>query len=171
LSARASAFSESERAIPPGVTRGGDGVGTLITRFCHPPQRLVFGIKGFECSTPLVVPPLVESTGHRPLQPVDLGFQSGVPGDLPPPLQPVLQAYLILNASWYWGPWVVTRATLGSRCCKSLQNGAGEVLNAHVDCHPIVGFRIERTLVFQVSLEVGPVSAPEIRAIRWVMKG
>jgi len=26
-------------------------------------------------------------------------------------------------------------------------------------------------LIFQVSLEVGPVSAPEIRAIRWVLKG
>ena len=32
LSARASAFSESERASPSGVTRGGDGVGILITR-------------------------------------------------------------------------------------------------------------------------------------------
>jgi hypothetical protein len=32
LSERPSAFSESELAIPPGVTRGGDGVGTLIKR-------------------------------------------------------------------------------------------------------------------------------------------
>ena len=31
LSTRASAFSESERGSPPGVTRGGDGVGILIT--------------------------------------------------------------------------------------------------------------------------------------------
>jgi hypothetical protein len=34
-----------------------------------------------------------------------------------------------------------------------------------------VQFRVERNLVFQVSLEVGPVSVPEIRAIRWVKKG
>jgi hypothetical protein len=46
-----------------------------------------------------------------------------------------------------------------------------KVLNARVDCHPVVQFRIERTLIFPVSLEVGPVSAPEIRAIRWVLKG
>jgi hypothetical protein len=46
---------------------------------------LVFGIEGFEGSTPLVVPPLVEPAGHRPLQSVDLGFQSGVPCDLPLP--------------------------------------------------------------------------------------
>jgi len=55
-------------------------------------------MEGFECCTPLVVPPLVEPAGHRPLQAVDLSFQSGVPGDLPPPPQPVLPAYLILNA-------------------------------------------------------------------------
>jgi hypothetical protein len=132
---------------------------------------MVFGIEGFECSTPLVIPPLVEPTCHRPLQAVDLGFQSGVLGDLPPPPQPVLQAYLVLNTSRYHGPCIVTWATLGSRCGKSLQNGAGEVLNARVDCHPVVQFRVEQNLVFQVNLEVGPVSAPEIRAIRWVMKG
>jgi hypothetical protein len=63
------------------------------------------------------------------------------------------------------------RATLRSRCGQSLQNGAGEVLNARVDGHPVVQFRIERNLIFQVSLEVGPDSAPEIRAIRWVLKG
>ena len=62
-------------------------------------------------------------------------------------------------------------ATLGSRCRQSLQNSAGEVLNARVDCHPVAQFRIERNLIFQVSLEVGPVSAPEIRAIQWVLKG
>jgi len=32
------------------------------------------------------------------MQAVEFGFQSGVPGDLPLPSQPVLQAYLILNA-------------------------------------------------------------------------
>ena len=53
---------------------------------------------GFECRTPLVVLPLFEPAGHRPLQAVDLGFQNGVPGDLPLPPQPVLQAYFILNA-------------------------------------------------------------------------
>ena len=63
------------------------------------------------------------------------------------------------------------RAALGSRSCQSLQNGAGEVLNARVDYHLIVQFRIERNLIFQASFEVGPVNAPEVRAIRWVLKG
>jgi hypothetical protein len=52
--------------------------------FGHPPQRLVFGIEGLECHTPVVVSPL-ELAGHRPLQAVDLCYQSGVPGDLPQP--------------------------------------------------------------------------------------
>jgi hypothetical protein len=116
---------------------------------------LVFRIEGFECSTPLVVPPLVEPTGHRPLQAFDFGFQSGAPGDLPPPPQLVFQAYVILNTSRNRGPWVVTRATLGSRCFKSLQDGAGEILNSRVECHPVEQFRVERNLVFSVSLKVG----------------
>ena len=48
----------------------------------HLHQRLVLGIKGFDCSAPLVVPPL---GGQRPLQAVKLGFQSWIPGDLPLP--------------------------------------------------------------------------------------
>jgi hypothetical protein len=63
-----------------------------LSPFGHPPQRLVFGIEGFECSIPLVVLPLVEPTGHQPLQAFEIGFQSGVPVDLPPPTQSVLQA-------------------------------------------------------------------------------
>jgi len=51
------------------------------------------------------------------------------------------------------------------------RNGAGEVLNLRVDCHPVVQFRIECKLIFQVSLEANPVSAPEIWVIRWVLKG
>jgi hypothetical protein len=43
------------------------------------------------CSIPLVVPPLVP-VGYRSLQAVNLGSQSSVPGDLPPPPQPLLQA-------------------------------------------------------------------------------
>jgi len=128
-------------------------------------------MEGIECRTPLIVPPHIELAGHRPLQAVDLGFQSGVPGDLPTPPQPVLQAYFFLNASRYRRPWVVTWATFGSRYRQSLQDGAGKILNACVDCHPIDQFRLERYMIFQVSLEVGPISAPEIKAIRWVMKG
>jgi hypothetical protein len=52
-----------------------------------------------ECRTPLVVPPLIEPAGHRPLQAVDIGFQSRVPDDLPPPPQPVLQVYFILKGA------------------------------------------------------------------------
>jgi len=136
------------------VTRGGDGIGSLIT--CLVVILHSNWSSGLRDSgvTLLVIPPLVELAGHRPLQAVDLSFQSGVPGDLPPPLQPVLQAYLILNAGRYRRPWVIARATLGSRCRQSLQNSAGEVLNAHVDCHPVVQFQIKRNLTFQVSLEV-----------------
>jgi hypothetical protein len=137
----------------------------------HPPQRLVFGIEGFESSAALVVHPLFELAAYRPVQSVDLGFQSGVPGYLPPPPKPVLQAYSILNDSPNRRPWIVTRATLGIGCRQSLKNGAGEVLNAHVDSHVIVQFRIEGNLIFQIGLEVGTVNAPEVRAIRWVVEG
>ena len=74
----------------------------------------------------------------------ELGFQSGFPGDLPLPTQPVLQAYVILNAVRYRKPWVVTRATFGSRSRQSLQNGAEEVLNERFDCYHVVHLRIER---------------------------
>ena len=137
--------------------------------FGHPSQQLVCRIKGFECRTPLVIHPLVEPAGHQPLLAVDFRFQSRVPGDLPLPLQPVLQVYLILNAIRYWRLWVITWATLGSRCRQRLQNGTREVLNAHVDCQPIVQF--QKNLIFQVSLEVGPVSVSVIRAIQGVLKG
>jgi hypothetical protein len=63
-----------------------------------------------------------------------------------------------------------SRATFGSRYCKGLQNGAGEVLSTRVDCLPVVQFRVERNFIFQVGLEVGPVIVPEIRAIRWLLK-
>jgi hypothetical protein len=56
-------------------------------------------IQGFQRIAPLFVPPLVQPIGHRPLEAVDLGFQRGVPCDLPLPPQPVLQAYFILNTS------------------------------------------------------------------------
>ena len=59
----------------------------------------------------------------------------------------------------------------GSWRCQSLQNGAGDVLNACVDSHLVVQFRIERNYFFQLSLEAGPVSAPEVTAIRWGVKG
>jgi len=104
---------------------------------------VVFRIEGFKSDAPLVVFPHVETAGYRPLQSVDLGFQSGVPGDRPLPPQPVLQAYFILNANRYRGPWVVTRLTLESGHCQSLQNYAGDVFNARLDSHLIVQFRIE----------------------------
>ena len=98
---------------------------------CHPPQLLVFRIDGFDCSIPLVASPLVEPAGQRSLEADAIGFQRGVPGDLPLAPQPAFQAYLILNACRYRWSWVVTRATLGSLCCQSLQNGDGEV-STHV---------------------------------------
>ena len=44
-------------------------------------------------------------------------FSERVPGNLPPPPQPVLHAYLFLNANRYRRPWFVTRATLRG-CCR-----------------------------------------------------
>jgi hypothetical protein len=61
--------------------------------------RLGLTVQGFQRIAPLFVPLLVQPIGHRPLEAVDLGFQSGVPRDLPLPPQPVLQAYFILNTS------------------------------------------------------------------------
>ena len=95
------------------ATKGGLS-GNFHHPFGHFPLLLVFDTEGFECRTPPVVSPLVEPAGHRPLQTADLGFQSGVPGDLPLFPQPGFQAYLILNAGRYRRPWFVTRATLGS---------------------------------------------------------
>jgi hypothetical protein len=95
---------------PLGVSRGGEGVETHRP-LGHPPQRLVFRVKGFKGSAPLVVPPLVKPVGNRSLEAVNFGFQRGVPCNLPLPPQPVLQAYLILITGRNRWPWVVTRAT------------------------------------------------------------
>jgi hypothetical protein len=70
----------------PGVTRG-RGSRDSYHLLGHPPQRLVSGVSGFKGSAPLVIPPIVKPVGHRHLEAVNIGFQSGVPGDLPPPLQ------------------------------------------------------------------------------------
>ena len=118
----------------------------------------------------MVVSPLVETTGLRPLQAVDLGFQTAVAGQLPLSPQPVLQAYIFLNAGRYQRPWVVTPATLGSRFYLRLQECVGEILNACVECHLVVQFLIERNMSLQVSLEFRSVSAPEIRTNRWGLK-
>ena len=170
MSARASAFSESERANPPWLP------GWRRSRYSHhplgnPPKRLVFGMEVLECGTPLFVPPVIEPAGHKRLQAVDLGFQSGVPSDLTPPPQSVLKAYFVLNADLYQIPGDVTWATFGSRCHLSLNDGAGEILNTCVYCYPIVQLQMERNMIFQVSLEVGPTSASEISSIRCVKKG
>ena len=67
--------------------------------------------------------------------------------------------------------WVSNWATLRSGSFQSPKNGAGEVLNTRVDIHTIMQFRVERDFGFQVGLEYGPVSAPDIRSIRWVLEG
>jgi hypothetical protein len=66
---------------------------------CHLPKRLVVTAQEFQRIAVLFVPPLVQPIGHRPLEAVDLGFQSGVPRDLSKPPQPILPAYFILNTS------------------------------------------------------------------------
>jgi hypothetical protein len=105
------------------------------------------------------------------MQSVDLNFQGGVPGELPPPPKPVLQAYFILSDCRYRMPCVVTRATLGSGCRQSLKDCAGEFLNARVDSHLIVQFRNKHNFIFHISLEFVAVSASDVRASRWVVEG
>ena len=63
------------------------------------------------------------------------------------------------------------RATLRSGSFQSPKDGAGEVLNTRVNIHTIMQFRVERNFGFQLGLEFGPVSAPDIRSILWVLEG
>jgi len=105
----------------------------------------------------MVNPPLIEPSDHRPLKAVDLGFQSGVPGDLPTSPQPVFRLF---NPEYRPGSGDVGHQ-LGDALSGSLQspkNGAGEVLNTRVDIHTIMQFRVERNFRFQVGLEFGLVS-------------
>ena len=110
----------------------------------HSAQRLVFRIGGIDYRAPIIVSPLVEPAGLLHLQSVELGFQSGVPGDLPRVSQSVFQAYHILNTGRYRRMWFVMRATLGSRRRQILENDGGKVLNARVYSYLIMQFRIER---------------------------
>ena len=62
------------------------------------------------------------------------------------------------------------RATFGCGSHQSLEDGAGEEPNKCFDIHTVEQFRVERKFGFQLDLEVGSVSAPDIRTIRWAMK-
>jgi hypothetical protein len=104
----------------------------------HPTKRLVFGVYGLESIAPLVVNSFVKLAGHRPLVAVNLGFQSGAPGDLPPPLQTVLQVYLILNTGQNRRQHVVTLSRLGVGGTQGSKNVSGEILNIRVDSHTSV---------------------------------
>ena len=68
------------------------------------------------------------------------------------------------------GVWVTMRATFGCGSHQSLDDGAGEVPNILFNIHTVEQFQIERNFGFQLGLEFGPVSAPDIRSIRWAMK-
>jgi hypothetical protein len=91
----------------------------------HPTQRLVFEVYGFEGIAPLVVHSFVKTVGHRPLEAVNLGFQSGVPGDLTPPTQPVFQAYFMLNTGRNWRQYVVTLSRFGGGGTQGSKTGFG----------------------------------------------
>jgi len=139
LPARASTFSESERALPLGGDYGRRRSRNSHHPFCHPSQRLVFGIERLECRTPLVVPPLVDPAVNRPLQAVNLRFPEG---SLVTCHRPRSRSFMRISSECraVSESWVITWATLGSRCRQSLQNDAEEVLNSHIDCHPVVQF-------------------------------
>jgi len=96
-------------------------------------------------------------------------IQSGVPVDLPLPPQPVIQTYPEC--------WPMSEA-VGSHAADTWNYMSPEpaerrrkVVIVRVDCIPFVQFRIERNLIFQLSLEFGIASASEIRAIRCVLTG
>jgi len=108
---------------------------------------------------------------HRLLEAVDLSTHSGVPGYLPPYSLLAFEAHFILNTSRDLGTWINMRATLRSGNFQSRKNGAGEVLNTRVDNLAVKQFWFERNLGFQVGLEIGPVSSPDIRSIRLVLVG
>ena len=118
------------------MTKGRDGVGTLITRLVN---FHCDWSSGFRDSSVALHWSFLHSL--RPLKAVDLGFQSGVPGDLPTSSQPVFQAYFILNTDRDLGAWVSNRATLRCGSFQSPKNGAGKVLNTRVDIHTIMQFR------------------------------
>jgi hypothetical protein len=84
-------------------------------------------------------------------------------------MQPFLQAYNIMNTSCYLGSQVITLRLLGVEAVAVFFNGgAGEVLDARVDCHHFVYIQVDWNFTFHVSLEGGPVNGPEVRVIRWL---
>ena len=123
------------------------------------------------CGAPLVIPPLIEPSGHRPLKAVDFGFQSGVPGDLPTSPQPVFQTYFILNTGRDLGRGSAIGRRLGVDASIAPRL-APETISTRVSISiPLCNSGLNGIFGFQVGLEFGPVSAPDIRSIRWVLEG
>ena len=120
MSAKASAFSECETAIPSWGVQGSRRSRNSHRPFGNP-QRLVFGIEGFECHNPLFVPPLIQPAGHRPLQAVNLGFQIGFPGDVPLPPQTIFLVYLFLKAVSIGGRGSSRRRHLGVHAARAFK--------------------------------------------------
>jgi hypothetical protein len=98
-------------------------------------------MQSLQSVTPLVVPPLLQLKGNRPLQAVYISFGSGVPCELPVPPKPIIQEYLILNTSRYRSPWVCTRSTFGSGYPEGPTDGTGQTPDPRVDACLI---RVER---------------------------
>ena len=122
-------------------------------------------MQSFQSIIPLIVPPLLQLEGHRPLQAVYLSLQSRVPCELPLPPKPVLLAYFILNTSWYRRPRVSTRSTLGSGHLEGPTNGAGQILDTRVNACLVCSFRVERNFIIQACLELGPTGPPKVRVV------
>jgi hypothetical protein len=92
---------------------------------------------------------------------VELGFESGVPGFLPLPLQPVFQVISSWIAAGRGGRRSERGEMLGSSHFCGNQNGAEQVLNARIGNLFIVKFRVERKLLIRAILESGPVGSFE----------
>ena len=127
-------------------------------------------MQSLQSVTPLVVPPLLQLEGHRPLQAVYLSFEGRVPCELPLPPKAVLQAYFILNTSRYRKPRVSTRSTPGRGHLESPTNGAGQTLDTRVNACLIGSFRDERNVIIQACLELGPIGPLEVWTVREVEK-
>ena len=108
----------------------------------------------------------MQPVGHRSLETVDLSFESGVPGFLPLPPQPLLQAYFILDRTRERWPWVESWATLGSCHFNGTQDSASQLPDTRVDILFVAEFRIGRKLLIQTFLESGPISPFKVRAVR-----
>jgi hypothetical protein len=115
---KASTLSESERAIPPGVTMGEDGVGNLITRFVTLHSDWSSGSRDPSVALHWSFLHSLSRRVADHCRRLTSAFRAGSLVTCH-----CLRGPFKLNACRYRSPWVVTWTTFGKRCCQSLQVG------------------------------------------------